>query len=91
MSRIQSSLAGMQAAHMDAEAVKRRGWGEHGILVVAVGDERLDWERREWVKQIGDLLYGKRANNGTTGGKIDATSNATGNGSSSGPGNATST
>ncbi len=89
MSRIQSSLAGMQAAHMDAEAVKRKGWAEHGILVVALGDERLDWERREWVKQIGDLLYGKRPNNGTSDGN-GATSNAARNGSSSGSGNATS-
>ena len=44
----------------DAEAVKRYGWHDHGIVVVAVDDPRLPWQEREILKAIGDKLYGRR-------------------------------
>jgi hypothetical protein len=43
------------------EQVKREGWQEQGLLAVAVDDERLTWPERELVRQLGDRLYGKRA------------------------------
>lgn len=44
----------------DPEDIKREGWRDEGILVVAVSDARLDWGERELVKQIAEKLYGKR-------------------------------
>ena len=45
---------------VDSEAIKRDGWTNQGILVVAHDDTRLDWVQRETVKQIGNRLYGER-------------------------------
>ena len=42
------------------EDIKRDGWRDEGILVVAVSDARLDWTERELVKQIAEKLYGRR-------------------------------
>lgn len=44
----------------DPEDIKREGWRDEGILVVAVSDARLDWSERELIKQIAEKLYGKR-------------------------------
>jgi len=43
------------------DQVKREGWQEQGLLAVAVDDERLTWPEQELVRQLGDKLYGKRA------------------------------
>jgi hypothetical protein len=43
------------------ESVKRDGWLEQGLLAVSLDDQRLTWIERELVKQLGDKLYGKRA------------------------------
>ena len=48
---------------VDSEAIKRDGWTNQGILVVAHDDTRLDWVQRESVRQIGDMLYGERKAN----------------------------
>lgn len=45
----------------DAEYIKRRGFHDQGLLVVALDDHRLDWAQREMLKQIGARLYGKRS------------------------------
>ena len=34
------------------------------MLAVAVDDERLSWPERELVRQLGEKLYGKRAEAG---------------------------
>lgn len=44
-----------------ANQVKKDGWREQGVLAVAVDDERLTWPERELVRQLGERLYGKRA------------------------------
>lgn len=44
----------------DPEQVKREGWKEQGILVIAENDRRLTWPERELVKQLGSRLYGRR-------------------------------
>jgi hypothetical protein len=44
----------------EPEQVKREGWIEQGILVIAANDHRLTWPERELVRQIGDRLYGRR-------------------------------
>ncbi len=45
----------------DPEQVKRDGWQEQGVLVIAENDQRLTWPERELVKQLGSKLYGKRS------------------------------
>lgn len=44
----------------DPEQVKRDGWRDQGILVVSADDPRLDWIQREFVKQLGEKLYGSK-------------------------------
>ena len=49
---------------IDAEAEKRAGWRQHGILVIAEPDPRLTWPERELVRQLGTKLYGQRSEGG---------------------------
>jgi hypothetical protein len=44
-----------------ADQVKQDGWREQGVLAVAVDDDRLTWPEQELVRQLGEKLYGKRA------------------------------
>jgi hypothetical protein len=57
--RYRCPLAKVLPEQLDVEAVKRQGWREQRILMVAESDERLDYFQREFVRQIGDKLYGK--------------------------------
>jgi hypothetical protein len=56
--KIRSSLAPLQATRVDAEAIKREGWRDHQILVISHEDDRLGMLEREFVRQIGNRLYG---------------------------------
>ena len=47
------------------EAIKRQGWREQGVLVIAEDDNRLTWPERELVRQLGVKLYGRRRGQGT--------------------------
>lgn len=58
MNRYRCPLGKMLPVPMDAEKVKKEGWADHRILVIALDDKRLDFFQRETVKQIGDKLYG---------------------------------
>jgi len=51
---------GFGGERRDAEEVKRDGWQERGVLVIAEDDQRLTWPERELVRQLGAKLYGKR-------------------------------
>ncbi len=53
------ALARIIAEPMDVDVIKREGWRDQGILVVAVDDPRLDMIGREFVRQIGNRLYGE--------------------------------
>ena len=53
-------LASLQPSSPDTEQIKREGWQEQGILVVSVDDHRLDFVQREFVKQMGEKLYGSK-------------------------------
>ncbi len=53
-------LASLQPSRPDTEQIKREGWQEQGILVVSVDDHRLDFVQREFVKQLGEKLYGSK-------------------------------
>jgi hypothetical protein len=64
MRELCSHLGRHQAKPFDAEAEKRSGWREHGILVVAGQDPRLTWPERELVRQLGTKLYGRRSEDG---------------------------
>ena len=60
MRELRSYLGRHQSGPIDAEAEKRAGWREHGILVVAEQDPRLTWPERELIRQLGARLYGQR-------------------------------
>jgi len=45
----------------DADEVKRDGWRDQGLLAVSIDDRRLSWPERELVRQLGERLYGARA------------------------------
>lgn len=47
-----------QGRRRSADEIKRDGWREQGVLVVAEDDPRLTWAERELVRQIGTRLYG---------------------------------
>lgn len=42
----------------DPELVKREGWREMGVLAVCASDHRLNWVEKEFIRQIGEKLYG---------------------------------
>lgn len=51
-------LGRMQPQTTDLETVKQAGWRDQHILVVSEQDERLDFVEREFVRRIGERLYG---------------------------------
>lgn len=44
----------------DVEQIKQDGWRDHGILVVCYDDPDLDFVDREFVKRLGERLYGPK-------------------------------
>ena len=51
-------LGRLQPQITDLEAVKQIGWRDQHILVVSEQDERLDFVEKEFVRRIGERLYG---------------------------------
>ena len=51
---------GYGGARREPEQVKREGWREQNILVVAANDDRLTWPERELVRQLGEKPYGPK-------------------------------
>lgn len=43
----------------DLEAIKQTGWRDQHILVVSEEDTRLDFVESEFVRRIGERLYGR--------------------------------
>ncbi len=48
----------LQPQTTDLDALKERGWHDQHILVVNAADERLDFTEREFIRRIGERLYG---------------------------------
>ena len=51
-------LGRLQPQINDLEAIKQTGWRDQHILVVSEQDTRLDFVEREFVRRIGERLYG---------------------------------
>ena len=49
---------------MPTERLKRDGWQDQHILVVSADDQRLSWPEREFIRHIGEKLYGKQETRG---------------------------
>ena len=49
---------GYRGERRPPEQVKREGWREQGVLVIAENDDRLTWPEREMIRQLGEKLYG---------------------------------
>lgn len=58
--RMNSPLARLIPNKPDTEQMKRDGWHQHDILVVALNDERLDFIDRQFIERIGNRIYGER-------------------------------
>ncbi|MBF0400750.1 MAG: hypothetical protein HQL80_07045 [Magnetococcales bacterium] len=56
---VRSSLARLIPERMDVEREKRKGWRNHGILVVAMEDPRLGWPEREMIKHLAQKIFGQ--------------------------------
>jgi len=50
------------------EDVKRDGWREQGLLAVSIDDQRLTWPEREFIRQLGEKLYGRNGSTETSNG-----------------------
>ena len=51
-------LGRLQPDVRDLDVIKQRGWRDQHILVVNATDERLDFIEREFIRRIGERLYG---------------------------------
>ena len=51
-------LGRVQPETTDLETMKQRGWRDQHILVVNATDDRLDFIEREFIRRIGERLYG---------------------------------
>ncbi len=51
-------LGRLQPQTSDLEVIKQTGWRDQHILVVSEEDARLDFVEREFVRRIGERLYG---------------------------------
>ncbi len=49
---------GRSTQRTDPDVIKREGWQAQHILVVAESDERLDFVEREFIRRLGERLYG---------------------------------
>lgn len=58
--RYRCPLGQKQPNPFNADLVKREGWRDQEILVVSAQDERLDWVEREFVRRLGERLYGEK-------------------------------
>lgn len=45
---------------VDYSAIKVNAFRDHGILIVNVDQDKLPWQERELLEQIGTRLYGER-------------------------------
>lgn len=51
---------GRSTQRTDPDVIKREGWQDQHILVVAESDERLDFVEREFIRRLGERLYGSK-------------------------------
>ena len=51
---------GHSTHRVDPDSIKRDGWREQHILRVGADDDRLDFMEREFVRQLGERLYGEK-------------------------------
>ena len=58
LQRYRCPLERLQPNVTDLEGGKETGWREQRILVVSDTDERLDFVEREFVRRLGERLYG---------------------------------
>ena len=42
----------------EQEALRGKGWREHGLLIVSPEDPRLNWVQEQVIRQLGARLYG---------------------------------
>lgn len=55
------------ARQRDAFELARDGWRQRGILAVSSADRRLSFAEREFVRELGERLYGLEPKGGVRG------------------------
>ncbi len=55
----QCPLGKAQPTPINLDAIKKSGWLEQHILVISDEDDLLDFIEREFIRRIGNRLYGK--------------------------------
>lgn len=58
--RLRCALGRAATTSFEADAVKRNGWRDHGLFVIAIDDPRLGWDERAVVRALGDKFYGRK-------------------------------
>ncbi len=58
-------LGALQPLPVDTEAIKAAAWQDQGILIISRHDVRLGWDEAQFVKQLGERIYGKKADRNT--------------------------
>lgn len=61
LSSLARYLPRASASAAELEALRCRAWRQDGVLSLRDGDDRLSWPERELVRQLGERLYGARA------------------------------
>lgn len=57
--RYRCPLGNLQPKVTNLDGIKQRGWQNDHILVVSAADERLNFMEREFVRRLGERLYGR--------------------------------
>lgn len=55
------------AGQRDAFELARDGWRQRGILAVSPSDRRLSRSEREFIRELGERLYGSGGRGGSDG------------------------
>lgn len=55
------------ARQRDAFELARDGWRQRGILAVSPSDRRLSFSEREFIRELGERLYGSEGRGGAHG------------------------
>lgn len=64
-----ASVECRRTSRRTTEEIKAEGWREQGIFVGRIDDDKLTWDEREFLKQIGTRLYGPTNYKGNGNGK----------------------
>ncbi|SFB02875.1 hypothetical protein SAMN04515620_11358 [Collimonas sp. OK607] len=57
-------LGRLHPLSINLDAIKQNGWQQQRILVVSETDDRLDFVERDFIRRLGQRLYGTTSGGG---------------------------